>query len=207
MSAIISKAFVQAQKQFGPALKTSTNPAFRSKYADLSACVEAVIDALNANGIALMQVFHEHERGVVCETLFIHESGEQLSGGKLFMPAVKLDGHGMGSACTYARRQSLLAATGLAPEDDDANAASSKPVPRISATQGAFEALSAARQNVIMDVVTAINERFDADDEIAAYDEYTGITDPEEKIALWSKLRSNVRTALTKMNTQLNGKT
>jgi hypothetical protein len=206
MSAIISKAFVQAQKQFGPALKTSTNPAFRSKYADLSACVEAVIDALNANGIALMQVFHEHERGVICETLFIHESGEQLSGGKLFMPAVKLDGHGMGSACTYARRQSLLAATGLAPEDDDANAASSKPVPRISPTQGAFDALPAARQSIIMDVVAAITERFNADDEIGAYDEYTGITDADEKIALWSKLPSNIRTMLTKMNNQLKGK-
>jgi len=46
----IATALVKAQKQFQPALKTSTNPHFRSRYADLSACVEAVIDALNANG-------------------------------------------------------------------------------------------------------------------------------------------------------------
>ena len=44
----IASAFVKAQRQFGPALKTSTNPHFRSKYADLSNCIEAVIDALNA---------------------------------------------------------------------------------------------------------------------------------------------------------------
>jgi hypothetical protein len=57
-----------------------------------------------------------------------------------------------------------------------------------------------------MDVVTAINERFNADDEIGAYDEYTGITEQDEKAALWSKLPSNVRTMLTKMNQQLKGK-
>ena len=44
----ISAALVKAQKEFGPALKTSQNPHFRSKYADLSACVEAVIDGVRA---------------------------------------------------------------------------------------------------------------------------------------------------------------
>jgi len=51
----IYQAFIAAQKAFGPALKTSTNPHFRSRYADLSACVEAVIDALNENGLGLIQ--------------------------------------------------------------------------------------------------------------------------------------------------------
>lgn len=117
---------VQAQKAFGPALKTHTNPAFRSKYADLSACVEAVIDALNANGIALMQHSHECADGVLVETIFLHESGEQLSAGKLHVPAAKKDPQGYGSALTYARRYSLMAACGIAPEDDDGNAASKK---------------------------------------------------------------------------------
>ena len=63
----IASAFVKAQKAFGPALKSSTNPHFRSRYADLSACVEAVIDALNANGIALMQKTYECKEGVMVE--------------------------------------------------------------------------------------------------------------------------------------------
>ena len=50
----IATALVKAQKAFGPALKTSTNPHFRSRYADLSACVEAVVDSLNTNGIYLL---------------------------------------------------------------------------------------------------------------------------------------------------------
>ena len=117
----ISTAFVKAQKAFGPALKTSTNPHFKNKYADLAACVEAVIDALNDNGIALVQQSHHCEDGVIVETLFIHESGEVISGGKLHVVALKQDPQGYGSAMTYARRYSLQAACGIAPEDDDGN--------------------------------------------------------------------------------------
>lgn len=122
----IAAALVKAQKNFGPALKTSSNPHFRSKYADLSACVEAVIDGLNAAGIMLMQQCHECADGVIVETVFVHESGETMSAGKLHVPASKQDPQGYGSALTYARRYSLMAACGIAPEDDDGNAASRK---------------------------------------------------------------------------------
>jgi len=120
----IAAAFVKAQLAFGPALKSSTNPHFRSKYADLSACVEAVIDALNKNGIGLMQRTYECKDGVMVETVFIHESGEVMECGLLHVPATKHDAQGFGSALTYARRYSLQAACGIAPEDDDGNAAS-----------------------------------------------------------------------------------
>ena len=192
----IATALVKAQKAFGKALKSSTNPHFRSKYADLSACVEAVIDALNDNGIALMQQFHECDKGVIVETLFIHESGEQLSGGKLFVPAIKLDAQGIGSCATYARRYSLLAATGLAPEDDDGNAAS-KSIPRITPTRSEAE-ISEKRQSVLADVAEAIKERMMADDVIGAFDEANAITDVEEKVALWSLLDSKTRSAIKK---------
>ncbi len=122
----IAQALVKAQRAFGPALKTSSNPHFKSRYADLAACVEAVMDGLNANGIALVQQTHECETGVIVETVFVHESGETFSAGKLHVPAVKHDAQGYGSALTYARRYSLMAACGIAPEDDDGNAASRK---------------------------------------------------------------------------------
>ena len=130
----IATALVKAQKEFGPALKTSTNPHFRSKYADLAACVEAVIDALNNNGIYLMQMTHETPDGAMAETVFLHESGEMLSAGKLFFPASKHDAQGYASSLSYVRRYSLMAACGIAPEDDDGNAASKpapKPVPKV----------------------------------------------------------------------------
>jgi hypothetical protein len=125
----IASALVKAQKEFGPALKSSTNPAFRSRYADLSACVEAVIDALNNNDIFMMQPTHECDNGVIVETIFIHSSGEQISSGKLHVPATKHDAQGYGSALTYARRYSLMTACGIAPEDDDGNSAAKTKAP------------------------------------------------------------------------------
>jgi hypothetical protein len=123
----IFQAFIAAQRQFGPALKSSTNPHFRSRYADLSACVEAVIDALNTNGLGLVQVTHPCESGVSIETVLVHESGQTMTSGVLHVPASKQDAQGYGSALTYARRYSLMAICGIAPEDDDGNRAS-KPI-------------------------------------------------------------------------------
>jgi hypothetical protein len=123
----IATALVKAQRAFGPALKSSTNPHFRSKYADLSACVEAVIEGLNGAGIALIQRTSMDDTGVTVETVFVHESGEMMECGKLHVPAAKQDPQGYGSALTYARRYSLMAACGIAPEDDDGNAATKRP--------------------------------------------------------------------------------
>lgn len=124
MNDAIFKAFIAAQQQFGPALKSSTNPHFRSRYADLSACVEAVIDALNDNGLGLVQITHPCESGVSVETILVHETGQTMSSGILNLPASKQDAQGYGSALTYARRYSLMAICGIAPEDDDGNKAS-----------------------------------------------------------------------------------
>jgi hypothetical protein len=119
----IAAAFVKAQRGFAPALKDKTNPHFKSKYVDLASCVDAVIDSLHANGIALIQKTHLDDSGVTVATIFLHESGECLDGGMLHVPAAKNDPQGYGSALTYARRYSLMAACGIAPEDDDGNAA------------------------------------------------------------------------------------
>jgi hypothetical protein len=119
----IATALVKAQKAFGPALKTATNPHFRSKYANLSNCVEAVIDALNDNGIFLLQKNYDSPNGIMVETVFVHESGEMLECGCLFFPAQKNDPQAFMSALTYGRRASLMAACGIAPEDDDGNSA------------------------------------------------------------------------------------
>ena len=131
----IYAAFVKAQAGFAPALKTSLNPHFKSRYADLAACIDAVIDSLNTNGIAIVQRTHPDETGVTVETLFIHSSGESFSGGTLHVPAAKQDPQGYGSALSYARRYSLMAACGIAPEDDDDGNAGSKPKPAAAPTK------------------------------------------------------------------------
>lgn len=119
---LIATAFIKAKKAFSPALKDKTNPHFKSKYADLGACLEAVNDALLENGIAVYQETSEDASGVTVETVLLHESGESIRCGKLHVPAAKQDPQGYGSALTYARRYSLITACGIAPEDDDGNA-------------------------------------------------------------------------------------
>lgn len=127
----ISTALVRAQKNFGPAIRNAANPHFRSRYADLAACLDAVQPALNEAGIAVLQKAVPCDAGVAVETVFMHESGETISCGTFHVPAAKNDPQGYGSALTYARRYSLMAACGIAPEDDDGNAASApqRPAP------------------------------------------------------------------------------
>ena len=148
----ISTAFVKAQKAFSPALKTSTNPHFKSRYADLAACVEAVVDALNDNGIALIQKCHECPDGVIVETVFLHESGESIEAGKLHVPASKQDPQGYGSALTYCRRYSLMAACGIAPEDDDGNAAQKPQKPQAVISDDQVATITALADEVKADM-------------------------------------------------------
>jgi hypothetical protein len=168
----IAAAFVKAQADFGPALKTSQNPHFRSKYASLDACIEAVIDALHKHGIGLLQRTLPCENGVAVETLLVHTSGETLSGGVLHVPASKQDPQGYGSALTYARRYHLLTTCGIAPEDDDGNAASrpssyekpSKPAPRITDEISDPIIRSKPKSNGKAPVAAAVASETEADD-------------------------------------------
>ena len=198
----IASALVKAQRGFAPALKTSTNPHFRSKYVDLAGCVEAVVDSLNAAGIALVQRTSQDDTGVTVETVFVHESGEMLECGKLHVPAAKQDPQGYGSALTYARRYSLMAACGIAPEDDDGNAAS-RQAPKVSATK--TDLVPQNRLSILADVAAAINERMSANDLIGAVEEYQGFTDIEEKTALWAMLDSKTRASIKKHAETLKG--
>lgn len=118
----IVSALAKALPELESAKKNKANPAFRSKYADLGAVIDA-LEPIKEHGLWYRQHIHESEAGVNVETIYIHESGEQLSAGALFMPASKKDAQGFGSALTYARRYSLQTAFGLATEDDDGNAA------------------------------------------------------------------------------------
>lgn len=121
-------ALAKAQGALEAALKDSTNPAFRSKYADLTSHVEAIRPAAKANGLSVIQELTSDDNGVAVVTRICHTSGEWVECGPLFIPASKHDAQGFGSACSYARRYALSAAFGTVADDDDGNAAvNSKP--------------------------------------------------------------------------------
>ena len=124
----IAQALAKAQLEMGPALKDSTNPAFKSKYADLSSVMAACLPALNKNGIAVVQPTGSDDAGRYVETILIHgATGESL---RCQVPLIvgKNDMQGYGSAVTYARRYGLMCMAGIAPEDDDGNAAAAAPM-------------------------------------------------------------------------------
>ena len=121
MKTVLS-AFIKAQKAFTPAIRNATNPHFRNHYADLSACLDAVLPALHENQLALVQQIHDAENGITVETSVLHESGESINFGKIYVPTSKHDAQGYGSALTYGRRYGVMC-LGIAPEDDDGNAA------------------------------------------------------------------------------------
>lgn len=128
--ATIAMALANAQMKMGKALKGASNTHFKNKYADLSSVVDACMPALNECGIAVIQPTTDDESGRYVETILIHgESGQEL---KCRVPLIvsKNDMQGYGSAVTYARRYGLMSMAGIAPEDDDGNAAA-KAAPKV----------------------------------------------------------------------------
>jgi hypothetical protein len=124
--AALAKAIALSQLHVENALKSSTNPHFKSKYADLAEILNTVRPVFSANGIAIVQT-PTFESGVASvETMLCHESGEFISS-VCSSPVSKQDAQGIGSAITYLRRYSLAAMCGIAQEDDDGQHAVQEP--------------------------------------------------------------------------------
>lgn len=122
----LAAALTAAQAAIQPAIKSSENPHFRSKYADLASIWDACREPLTKNGLSVVQMPVDASEGgrVALTTILIHNSGEFISS----TVSTKLQqdtAQGVGSALTYLRRYALSAMVGVvADEDDDGNAAS-----------------------------------------------------------------------------------
>jgi hypothetical protein len=114
----VAAALAKAQGEIRPAIKDSNNPHFKSRYADLASVWDACRDALSKHGLSVSQVPEVRESGHVLTTLLLHASGQWLSG-ELAIQADRAGLQALGSAITYARRYSLAAMVGVAPDDDD----------------------------------------------------------------------------------------
>lgn len=128
----LATALAKAQGQTEGAKKDSANPFFKSKYADLASVWGACRQQLSSNGLSITQCPEESDNGIAVETMLLHSSGQWIKS-RYTMPVSKVDAQAVGSAITYARRYSLAAIVGIAPEDDDGNAAvKGRPEPPIS---------------------------------------------------------------------------
>ena len=118
-------ALALAQGDGMAAIKDATGQvgAQKTKYADLASCWDACRSALSKHGLAVVQVPRSEGPKITVHTILGHKSGQWIDG-ELCMTSGDASPRGMGSAITYARRYSLCAMVGIAPEDDDGEAAS-----------------------------------------------------------------------------------
>ena len=119
----LTKSLLQFHKEIGKIAKTSTNPFFKSKYADLPSILDAINEPLQNAGLVIISI--PDNEGLT--TLLIHsESGEYISATAIMKP-VKNDPQAIGSAITYQRRYSIGSILNLnIDNDDDGNKASIK---------------------------------------------------------------------------------
>jgi len=106
----------------------------------------------------------------------------------------------MSAAYKYACFQAFSIPT---ESDNDADAHTHTPAPKVSATK--TDLVPPTRMAVVADVAAAIDERMSANDLIGAFEEYLGITDVEEKTALWGMLDSKTRSSIKKHAESLKG--
>lgn len=124
----IAKALTAFHTDLPKVGKGSTNPAFKSKYADLADIVSVVLPALAKQGLAWITTPRVTDDGFVLEYELRHTSGEAVTGSWPLPDPEKATPQQMGSAVTYGKRYALSAVTGIAPdEDDDGNHASAGP--------------------------------------------------------------------------------
>ena len=120
----LAAALSKAQADITGALKDSSNPFFKSKYADLASCWDACRKQLAANNLAVIQTVYVHwDSGqTMLATTLAHSSGEWIRS-ELPVLTKDMSPQAQGSSITYARRYALAAIVGLAQIDDDAEAA------------------------------------------------------------------------------------
>jgi hypothetical protein len=119
--ALVSAALAAAQGEMENASKDRQNTHFNSRYADLASVIQAVRAPLSKHGIAFTQPTTVEGGRVIVRTLLSHKSGEWV-GCELSARPQQDTPQGIGSTMTYLRRYSLMAMTGIAPDDDDGEA-------------------------------------------------------------------------------------
>jgi hypothetical protein len=131
-------ALAKAQGEVENASKNSSNPHFKSKYADLAEVLNTVRPVFSENGLSLIQSTEFDGALVSVTTTIAHKEGGYVTAKASCVPA-KTDAQGVGSATTYLRRYSLASVCGIAQEDDDGNASAhnGKPVAKITEKQEA----------------------------------------------------------------------
>jgi hypothetical protein len=186
----LAEALSKAQLEITGAVKDSSNPFFKSTYADLASVLDAM-KPLNKYGLALIQMPIDGGDVVKLVTTLVHSSGEWMQSTYSMRP-VKNDPQGIGSCITYMRRYAASAFCGIAQVDDDGNAATQpKQIGKPGADAGKINKIDISPE-VVRKVVSqslvciANNDSF-------GLKEIWGEFENEQQQALWGKFDSTQR--------------
>ncbi len=124
----LAAALAVAQGLIEGAAKDSSNPFFKSSYADLASVWDAIRAPLSTLGLSIVQMPSAEGPKVTITTLLMHKSGQWISS-DLTLTAKEDAPQAIGSAITYARRYALQSVAGVAPEDDDGERAQGRQTP------------------------------------------------------------------------------
>ena len=115
----LAKALIAVQQLLQPALKDSTNPFTKSRYASLNSVMDSCREALIQNGIWLTQFPVPAEAGCLgLVTKLTHAESGQWQSSLAVVPLPKADPQGVGISMTYMRRYALSAMLGIVTEED-----------------------------------------------------------------------------------------
>lgn len=145
----LATALSKAQGEITPASKGNVNPHFKSRYADLSSIWDACREPLSRHGLSVLQTMGTSDSGqLMLITTLVHSSGQWF---KSYAPIIsaRSDSQGVGSALTYMRRYSLAAMVGVAPDDDDAEAAQGRHIQNYTAKPKASQVEKMSESQVV----------------------------------------------------------
>ena len=164
----LAAALSKVQGAMVGAVKDSSNPFFKSKYADLSSVWDACRVQLAANNLCVIQTTAEAADGAVLITTLAHSSGEWI---RSVLPIKVKDNspQAQGSGLTYARRYALAAIVGVSQIDDDAEAAQGRAAPKKVSTD-LLEQINACKT---VDSLTSLYKAISTEERAAATSSFT----------------------------------
>jgi hypothetical protein len=120
----LAKALLKARAEMGKLINNAKNPHFRSNYATLDEVIRVAQEPLASNDVCVIERCVSGEHTTIQQLTMIHcESGEEVTSSMELVCKDPTNPQQLKSAQTYARRMLWTTAAGLAPEDDDGNAA------------------------------------------------------------------------------------
>jgi len=191
-------AYLRFQQDVGHATFDSQNPHFKSDFASLKQVIDTVRPVLNRHGITFIQTSLPCNGGVSVETTF-HGYGESIPTGPVFMPVDRANAHAAMGAYTYAKRCSLVLATGIGVDkDDDGNTATANAPRPTSVTQTVIEQEGLEMdEEKKEDYLYRIEDAFKLDDKNGCIELIQELTE-DEKLIVWNSLPSKARTQIRK---------